>query len=381
MSDKHSINLSEDVNAADRIVERFSLHAAAREILQRSELLPGSRSVWCLYRLQPRRTEVQVFRSVEHRGTFYGNLAVCGSLWNCPLCAAKISERRRVELKQLQDAHQAAGGTVVFITLTFSHTFSETLPDILKRTAKALKLFKGDRAFQALKSFYDVVGTIRATEVTWGYDNGWHVHFHELWYLKGIGHDLSMLESSIYHLWHSACLCAGLGEPSKLRGVTVQGGDYAAHYAGKWGLEQEMVKSHVKKGRGERFTPWDFLRLYRDGDTDGQAVASQKFEEYAAAFKGRKQLVFSRGLKALYRIEDSSDQEIAEKLEDTARLLGVLTLAQWRRVLKYGDRGLLLKRAMLEGWPGVVGYLEQLPGLSQSERQEAVKDYLRTVCL
>lgn len=384
---------SKAVEAADRVIERYSLQAAARA------LLPDSRTAWCLRRRQQGQTEVEVYQSISHRGTFYGKLATCNHLWTCPICAAKISERRRGELVELVEAHKAAGGQVAFVTLTFSHSQAEFLMDILPKLAKARKLFRSGRAMVSIREHFSLAGTVGALEVTHGEENGWHVHVHELWFLNGKNHYLApardddaqaalsgfgavSLEEYLYPLWRSACLRAGLGEPSKLRGLTVQGGDYAAHYAGKWGMENELTKSHVKKGRGDRHTPWDFLRLFRDGDEGEQARASELFREYAAAFKGQRQLVFSKGLKALYKVEDLSDDEIAEKHEDTARLLGKLTIEQWRRVLRvksagrFDARAELLKRARFFGWEGVIAYLAELGALSREEAADACREYL-----
>lgn len=384
---------SKAVEAVDRAIERYSLQSAARA------LLPDSRTAWCLRRRRAGHTEVEVYQSISHRGTFYGKLATCNHLWTCPICAAKISERRRVELMELVDAHKAAGGQVAFVTLTFSHSQAEFLIDILPKLSKALKAFKSGRAAKAIREYFNLAGTVRALEVTHGEENGWHVHVHELWFLNGKNHYLApakddgtqaalsgfeavSLEEHLYPLWRSACLRAGLGEPSKLRGLTVQGGDYAAQYAGKWGMENEMTKSHVKKGRGDRHTPWDFLRLFRDGDEGDRARASELFREYAAAFKGQRQLVFSKGLKALYKVEDLSDDEIAEKHEDDARLLGKLTVEQWRRVLREKSSGRadaraeLLKRARFFGWEGVIAYLAELGALSREEAADACREYL-----
>src|SRR5438552_1083589 len=61
-------------------------------------LLPHERVAFCMRRIQA--TTVDVFYSPQHQSAHYGGLMVCGSVWVCPLCAAKISERRRAELEQ-----------------------------------------------------------------------------------------------------------------------------------------------------------------------------------------------------------------------------------------------------------------------------------------
>src|SRR4051794_16390042 len=58
-------------------------------------LLPDERVAFCMRRIQA--TTVDVLYSPQHKSAHYGGLMVCGSVWVCPLCAAKISEHRRVE--------------------------------------------------------------------------------------------------------------------------------------------------------------------------------------------------------------------------------------------------------------------------------------------
>ena len=72
-------------------VQRFALQSMARAIL------PESRTAKCL-RIRAFDSDVQVWKSREHGTASYGGLQTCGSVWTCPVCAAKIAERRRVEL-------------------------------------------------------------------------------------------------------------------------------------------------------------------------------------------------------------------------------------------------------------------------------------------
>ena len=52
--------------------------------------------------------EIQIMKGI-HNKAFYQGLMSCGGIWTCPVCAAKISERRRQELKQAIEAAQALG--------------------------------------------------------------------------------------------------------------------------------------------------------------------------------------------------------------------------------------------------------------------------------
>ena len=61
------------------------------------------------------------------------------------------------------------------------------------------------------------------------------------------------------------------------------------------GLEHEMTKGHVKKGKKENRTPFDILRSY--SETENEADANL-FKLYYFAFKGTRQLNWSKGLKS-----------------------------------------------------------------------------------
>ena len=92
-------------------VQRFALQSVARSIL------PESRTAKCL-RIRAHDCDVQVWKSKEHGTASYGGLQTCGSVWTCPVCAAKIAERRRVELLDAMELHKAQGGAVYLLTLT-----------------------------------------------------------------------------------------------------------------------------------------------------------------------------------------------------------------------------------------------------------------------
>jgi len=88
-----------------------------------------------------------------------------------------------------------------------------------------------------------------------------------------------------------------------------------------------------KKGRTGR-TPFQLLADYSDDDNK----AGFLFQEYSKAFKGKRQLVWSDGLKDLAKINYKSDQEILEeevrKFEDSLcdQLVHSFTPTEWKEV-------------------------------------------------
>lgn len=156
---------------SDRTV-RFMLQAAARQ------LLPSSRVAWCLRRVVPGRETVDVrYSEVRQRAYYYG-LATCKALWECPICASRISERRREKLViGLDSAPQNL--YLAMLTFTISHHRGETFADVHNRLKAAYKGFWGGRWAKGFKEQFNIVGTLRALEFTHG-PNGPHPHIHLL---------------------------------------------------------------------------------------------------------------------------------------------------------------------------------------------------------
>jgi hypothetical protein len=311
-----------------------------------------------------------VWKHHEHGTAAYAGLQTCGSVWACPVCAAKVAERRRVELQAAMAAHKAKGGTVNLLTLTTPHQKTDKLSDLLENQSKALHRFWRDRTVKAIFKEMGTIGHVRASEVTHGRkspsNNGWHPHYHCLMFC-GSGVDLSRFDGPhmkdwqvrLYLRWAACCLKSGLGEPSYAHGLKLDDGTKAGNYAAKWGLEDEMTKGHTKKAlHGE--TPFDFLRAYLADGSDRQAAAL--FKEFAETFKGKQQLRWSKGLKNLFAIEETTDEELATKVEESAVLLGMLTVDQWRDVLKVDARATVLEIAARSGWHEVQRFLWFIEG-------------------
>lgn len=357
----------------DSRVQRFALQSVARS------LFPKSRVDKCL-RLRQKGKDIQVWKSKEYKTASFSGLQTCGSVWRCPVCSAKIAERRRVEIIAAMTAHKAAGGCVNLLTLTAPHQRTDNLADLLKKQAKALNLFWSDKVVKAIFAEMGIIGQIRALEVTHGrlsdLNNGWHPHYHILLF-AGIGVDLARFDAPqmrdwqvrLYLRWAARCLAAGLGEPSFAHGLKLDDGSKAAKYVTKWGLEDEMTKGHTKKAlHGE--TPFDFLRAYLVDKNDKQAAAL--FVEFAETFEGKRQLHWSKGLKKRYAVTDKTDEQLSTEQDDTARLLGTITLEQWRDVLAADGRANVLVIAASSGWEAVETYLLSIASKSGHASARAV---------
>lgn len=116
-----------------------------------------------------------------------------------------------------------------------------------------------------------------------------------------------------------------------------------------------MTKGHTKQARdGE--TPFSLLRSCLENE-DAQGV--RLFREFSAAFRGKRQLVWSRGLRDLLGVDVLNDEEIATRHEEDAEIFCRLTVDQWRAVRRADLRGELLEVARL-GWDRMQEFLESI---------------------
>jgi hypothetical protein len=95
------------------------------------------------------------------------------------------------------------------------------------------------------------------------------------------------------------------------------------------------------------------------------------FQEYAAWFKRKRQLFWSKGLRArlLGKDEEKTDEELAAEQMEEAVLLGRLTRTQWRVVLANDARGELLEVAHSGDWHKVKRFLRDI-GCPLDERED-----------
>lgn len=367
-------NTTKSCNSPDsRRLERWAMQSAAREIL------PSERVCQCLRSISkfkqpslnnPTQREnvysLDYYRNVEVLKSgekfHYGNLMTCGSVWHCPICAGKISERRRSELVDAVSTWTGQGGQVRLLTLTVPHYSHQKLQVVLNGLSAALRRLTNSREWKTLVESIGLYGRIRSLEVTYG-QNGWHPHFHLLLFTYK-PFDLVELQGQILHLWKTACLRSSLPVPNH-HGVKVDNGELAAQYVGKWGLEHEMTKGHIKKSR-EGYSPFDLLRLHLGVAAPGRFLdddpsrAAQLFREYAKCFKGKRQLVWSKGLRLdLLTTEEQTDEEIADAVEPDAELFALVPLSTWKVILFKQLRGVVLEKCR-EGKPALDDYLTQL---------------------
>lgn len=363
--------------------ERYELQAVARDLLYMRGVAKGleypanyHQTAKCLY--TPFSKEITVNQSAEHGNAFYGGLVICGRP-GCPTCAAKVGERRREEIAHAFEwayaQREGAGKKVVMVTFTHPHRSSDALAGQLKRQAEAFKRLRaGEPWKRILPDGY--TGLIRSLEVTHG-RHGWHPHTHEAWIVDKDA-DVSDLRRKIVRRWYRMLKKVGmLNLPPSGRGArfaalrgfykhsvdvldNARSSDYLAKHdadsTGHWGADRELAKGSTKRGRAAGRTPFQLLADCRDGDEK----SGRLYLEYVEAMRGKAPIFWSPGLKNLVGLQEFNDQQIAEREDDAADVLGAVTLRDWALVRRVGYRAHLLQAAETGGWVAVQALIAEL---------------------
>lgn len=266
----------------------------------------------------------------------YSNVQKCGSVWVCPVCSAKIASERRTELATLIDAAVNAGAAVAMVTLTVPHGIGDELSVVLAAMSKAKRLMQNRKPWKRWAADHGLIGEVRALECTYG-ANGFHPHFHILLFFRK---QTAVIPAHVLKMWQDACVTAGLKIPSD------KGFDYRtakksiSDYVCKFGMDYELTYGNqTKTARKDGRVPFQLLADYYD-KKDLQAGAA--FRIYAKAFKGKRQLVYSKGLKALFGLApEKTDEEIMSDETDT-KVVYSLTRKKWQALCKQRKRGAFL---------------------------------------
>lgn len=365
--------------------KRFDLLATARKVLLASpeaQRLKHPHNVHrtCKCAWIPNGSLVGVNKAVESKKAFYTGLTTCGNIWTCPVCCAKVQERRREEVatavqwvygESIGNVPGRINGQAMMVTLTFPHQYWEKLADLLQQQKDALVLFRGGKAWDKEKARIGFDFLIRSLEITRGV-NGWHPHTHELWFLDA-DIDVKALLKKLKRRWLAACINVGLVDPlniSQVRAFMRYAVDVKPHcstsdYLAKqdssrhWGVDRELSKASTKSGRATGKHAFELLAEVQAG-AEGTAHAAELFREYAKAMFKKQQLRWSNGAKKRLGITHKKDEELAEEMREEAIKLGLINHPDWRRVRAKGKRAYLLDLAEKVGWFAVQDLLKQL---------------------
>jgi hypothetical protein len=301
-----------------------------------------------------------------NRRAGFGQLQVCGSVWSCPVCSAKINTVRAADIAAAISAWHTPvfgpdyldgtalhrGGRIVLVTLTMRHKKGQELNDLWTRGISAgWHAVTSGRAWKEDQADYGVVvprevktgkragqivwnhriGYSRVVETTYGV-NGWHVHIHALLFVRQdiSGPEATALGHSIFGRWSGSLVSEGFGAPTLTNGVDIKLlgpeakdakaiADYFAKNTFAGSKRASNVAFEVSGGlgkwaRGSNRTPFQILENLCSGeDYAGFEDDLHRWWVWESASKGKRQLTWSPWLRSYLRLnEELTDEEIAE---------------------------------------------------------------------
>jgi hypothetical protein len=249
---------------------------------------------------------------------YYCGLETCGNVWLCPVCSAKIHQRRAAELREGLDAWTEYGHSASLVTITVPHDLDDQLSRLVETERAAWKHVTAGACWQRLKRQLGIAGHIIALEFTWGDENGWHPHYHVL-----LVHDqdlnaaaIATLHGHIHSRLVAACRDHGLRQPDQLHSVRIDpnvsataAGAYVAK-GGDWTPAEEMTRGDLKTSRTGSRTPFQILAdYYQTGDIRDLDL----WREYSRATRGLAAVRWSRALRCAIAGSDleQTDEQLA----------------------------------------------------------------------
>lgn len=276
-------------------------------------------------------------------------LARCGSVWACPVCAPAMLAERGEELGRLGTWALAEGYHVAMLSLTVRHAWSDSIDDTLEGVARSYSRLCSGAPWERFCERVGLVGSVRAMELTHAWANGWHPHIHALVIVRdevplpeGVhGPRVSGIDALFGAGWDwlaerwSTVVTRQLGDPHT---PTLEHGcvlTVAEHcdYIAKMGLDMREVSGSTEKHAAEGHrTPWE---IGRDAAKGGDASDWMLWRSYERATHGRRQLVWSRGLRALCGAEEQTERALLERAEERGEGIEVARLgaSDWAWVL------------------------------------------------
>ena len=286
---------------------------------------------------------------------------------------------RKAEIESVLLQANKRGWRSLFLTVTLQHHTASRLAELLKALTESWRsVFSGDRTGER-QVLSRVTAQIKSVEVRYG-RNGWHPHLHVLLLCDESG--LSESEAGLFEDELSEVIFSRYARKAEKLGMLAAREAYnahpvsiagaAAHYVTKIEAALEMTSPETKEGEagGARsYTAFQLLGLYERGTREiyGHSVEAL-YREYAEATKGKRQVSYSREIKALLDIEAKPDEELAEEPEQPEeRVLAVIALPVWRVICARQLRGALLDIADSGDEARVSTWIEALIGSAYKE--------------
>jgi len=211
------------------------------------------------------------------------------------VCLASRRAEYAATIEGIAATVAALHGGVYMATLTIRHGKMDTLAQTALGIKDAWRRFASGREWHAWRTKH-AAEYILSEEMTYG-ANGWHPHLHVLFFTEKWLSEDEMLatDSWIFERW-SNLVGSCMGE--QFVPVAGVGTDFrpcnAATYISKT-VGLELVDPGTKEGRNGGLTPVQILSKAQEGDASCLAL----YHEFERTMKGKRDLVFSAGLRPL----------------------------------------------------------------------------------
>ena len=304
---------------------------------------------------------VMVKRNAD--SAFFSGVESCGRIWLCPVCSAKVRNRRGDEVAEGVGRWIGQGHDAHFFTATLPHDQGDALAASLGVLTDAWRWMVSHKTYKAGRKRFGVIGVIKAVEITHG-RNGWHPHIHAVVLVE---QEITSLELFAWYaqldaLWAEALTRHGWSAgkaPYRFRALPVQLGDSGkalAAYVTKVqdsGLGNEMARADLKGGKKSSRTPFEILANF---GTTGDADDLGLWHEYEKATAGKSAIRWSRGLRNLLLpdVDEATDAEIAAEEQEGDEIAAILPQT-WYKICDIPGARVAVKEAIeTDGWEGLI---------------------------
>jgi hypothetical protein len=292
-------------------------HASVYRLLDR--LRPISRNSTARCRRFRTAKTVQVF--VDPTGDCRVRLSgveTCHNVWGCPVCALALQIRRGGEIEfalgrwkgDEPDRIGPRDATAYMLTLTVRHHSTHDLREVFDVVAEAYGNFFAGRAGQRLHRSLGISHHVRAAELTWSHENGWHPHLHVVIFTTR-----PLREDEIEALndrWHTA-----VRGTAAFRQAFAPNQDHGFRCRELWLQSdgtylQKMFQELTglgKQAAEDHLTYWQVA----EAATSGDAKMYRVWRHAQKALYRRKQLTWSKGAKDAFGIPDLTDEMLSDE--------------------------------------------------------------------
>lgn len=317
---------------------------------------------------------VNISKDAAQAGASLAGVQTCGSVWSCPVCAARIATQRGKEISHAIDFMVEDGHIPLMLTNTAWHSKEMPLKWLKNKFKQAHRYFVQSRRWRELKAMFGIKHSIKAVEVLYGFENGWHPHQHAIVFahadaINSASHEtLESWISDCQDLWMKSLKRYGLTGIKEIALDVKASGDVKKTYLAKLGLNEddtanldyEISGGMNKDGKGRSI--WSLLYSAWQGQESNEKL----YVEYVEAMSGDNWITWSHGLKDLCGIAEMEDEEAANIFADID--------SPTEPLMQISDEEFLPVRKMF-----AQAELLEIAGITRNE--EAVRQWLRELAI